>query len=56
MLYAWRNLSPKNRVLSVAYQMTVASGKKIVVELLHGHTAQAGAVVKGITRFITMKK
>jgi GT2 family glycosyltransferase len=56
MLYAWRNLSPKNRLLSVAYQMTVASGKKIVVELLHGHTAQAGAVVKGIARFITMKK
>jgi hypothetical protein len=56
MLYAWRNLSATNRLLSVAYQMTVAAGKKIAVELMHRHFAQAGAVVRGISAFITMKK
>jgi hypothetical protein len=56
MLYAWRNLSATNRMLSVAYQMTVAAGKKFITELLHGHLAQAGAVIRGISAFITMKK
>jgi hypothetical protein len=56
MLYAWRNLPKTDRLLSVAYQMTLASGKKIAVELAHRHTAQAKAVCRGISAFITMKK
>ncbi len=56
MLYAWRNLSPAKRVLSVIYQMMVASGKKILLETIHGHFAQAWAVCRGIKGFLTMKK
>jgi hypothetical protein len=56
MLYAWRNLSPAKRVLSVIYQMTVASGKKILLETIHGHFAHAWAVCRGIKGFLTMKK
>jgi hypothetical protein len=56
MLYAWRNLPRRNRLLSVMYQMTIAAGKKIIVEMLHRRFAQAAAVCKGAYAFVVMNK
>lgn len=54
LLYAWRNLSPGKRWLSVAYQMTVAAGKNSLVFLLQRRFTLAAAVWRGVGGFIAL--
>ena len=52
LLYAWRNLNGSKRLLSIAYQMTVAAGKNGISFLLKGHPELLSATLKGISTFI----
>lgn len=54
LLYAWRNLSGKNRWLSICYQMTIAAGKNALQAILQGRPQLAGAILKGVTAFIAL--
>lgn len=54
LLYAWRNLSGTNRLLSILYQMTLAAGKNGVSFLLKGRFDLFAATLKGITAFICL--
>ena len=52
LLYAWRNLNGNNRILSVAYQMTVAVGKNGLSFLLKRRPDLLSATLKGVWAFI----
>lgn len=52
LLYAWRNLQGSSRLLSIAYQITVAAGKNGISFLLKGRPDLLTAMFKGIFSFI----
>lgn len=54
LLYAWRNRTGCNRILSITYQMTVAAAKNSLVFALHRRFDLAAAVCRGIGAFITL--
>ncbi len=55
LLYAWRNLSPGKRAVSVAYQMCVAVPKSYLTSLLKGEFKLAAATRCGAGAFLTLK-
>lgn len=56
LIYAWRNLSGRERDLSILFTRFVATPKAFVVNLLRGRSASAKAVLKANGDFIKMKK
>ena len=54
LLYAWRNLSGADRLLSLVYQMTFAATKNSLQNLLQRRVRQAGAVWRGVFGFIIL--
>ena len=55
LLFAKRNLSSLNRILSIAYQISFALPKRVLHYLLNGRTDLAVAVLKGCYAFLRMK-
>ncbi len=55
LLYAWRHLSPSNRILSVAYQIAIANIKAICIYTVNGEINNAIAVIKGAVSFFLIK-
>lgn len=51
LLYAWRNLSGTNRLLSLAYQISIASAKSCITSVMKGRFDLAMATLKGICAF-----
>lgn len=51
LLYAWRNLSGTNRLLSLAYQISIASSKSCITSVMKGRFDLAIATLKGICAF-----
>lgn len=56
LLFARRNISGMNKLLSYSYIVCVAAPRKIIVHLLHKEPALAKAVAKGISDGLTMAK
>lgn len=54
LLYAWRNLSGAERLLSIIYQMTVAAVKNSLLYLLTCRPKLAGTVWRGVFDFINL--
>lgn len=54
LLYAHRNLTGRQRWLSIGYQMSVAATKNSLQHLLKGHPDLFGAVWRGVSAFIVM--
>ena len=54
LLYAWRNLSGADSLLSLVYQMTFAATKNSLQNLLQRRVRQAGAVWRGVFGFIIL--
>lgn len=54
LLFAQRNLTRHDRILSISYQLTIAIPKKMVLLLIKGRFASAKAVVKGCVAFLRM--
>lgn len=54
LLYAWRNRTGSNRILSIAYQMTVAAAKNSLVFALKRRFDLAAAVARGVSAFIAL--
>ena len=54
LLYAWRNRTGSGRLLSIAYQMTVAAAKNSLVFALKRRFDLVGAVARGVNAFIAL--
>lgn len=56
LIYAWRNLSGRERVLSILFTRFVATPKAFLLNLLHGRFDSAKSVIKANADFIRMIK
>ncbi len=54
LLFAWRNLSRSERLLSVAYQLGIAAPKQLLVNLLRRRGDLASATWRGIVAFFRL--
>lgn len=54
LLYAWRNLTGRNRWLSIGYQVSIAATKGILTSALKGRFELCSAILKGIFAFYVL--